>query len=173
MFFGRSSNIFRAKPPIRKPAPPLLDKLATPQKNTLCSFHFARARFFLLLMKRVFFCGVLPPSIQAGGGTGLNLISKRKSGIPPKPPFRFFFSQTSSKKHRQNSGFKFPPKIWSARSAVCSAFPPQNPDSARIRPAESILIVWILLEIVSNFVQQTPPVRELQSRADRLASLGG
>src|SRR3989344_4400421 len=36
--------------------------------------------------------------------------------------------------HRQNSEFKFPPKIWSARSAVCSAFPPQNPDSARIRP---------------------------------------
>jgi hypothetical protein len=27
------------------------------------------------------------------------------------------------------------PKIWSARSAVCSAFPPQNPDSARIRHA--------------------------------------
>src|SRR3990167_7456334 len=44
----------------RKPAPPLLDKLATPQKNPLCSFHFARAGFFLLLMKRVFFCGVLP-----------------------------------------------------------------------------------------------------------------
>ena len=27
------------------------------------------------------------------------------------------------------------PKIWSARSAVCFAFPPQNPDSARIRHA--------------------------------------
>ena len=52
---------------MRKPAPPLLDKLATPQKNTLCSFHFAclpvgmaRAGFLFLLMKRVFFCGVLP-----------------------------------------------------------------------------------------------------------------
>jgi len=27
-------------------------------------------------------------------------------------------------------------KIWSARSAVCSLFPPQNPDSARVRHAE-------------------------------------
>jgi len=27
------------------------------------------------------------------------------------------------------------PKIWSARSAVCSAFPPKNPNSARIRHA--------------------------------------
>src|SRR3990167_9480021 len=40
-----------------------------------------------------------------------------------------------SRIHRQNSEFKFPQKIWSARSAVCSAFPPQNPDSARIRHA--------------------------------------
>ena len=40
-----------------------------------------------------------------------------------------------SNKHRQNSEFKFPPKIWSARSAVCSEFPPKNPDSARIRHA--------------------------------------
>ena len=44
----------------RKPAPPPLAPLATPQKNTLCSFHFARAGFLFLLMKRVFFCGVLP-----------------------------------------------------------------------------------------------------------------
>ena len=34
--------------------------------------------------------------------------------------------------HRQNSEFKFPPKIWSARSAVCSAFPPKNSESERI-----------------------------------------
>ncbi|MCC6198726.1 hypothetical protein IT401_00725 [Candidatus Nomurabacteria bacterium] len=37
--------------------------------------------------------------------------------------------------HRNKSGFKFPQKIWSARSAVCSEFPPRNPDSARIRHA--------------------------------------
>ena len=33
--------------------------LAAPQKNTLCSFHFARAGFLFPLMKRVFFCGAL------------------------------------------------------------------------------------------------------------------
>jgi len=33
--------------------------LAAPQKNTLYSFHFARAGFLFLLMKRVFFCGAL------------------------------------------------------------------------------------------------------------------
>jgi len=30
-----------------------------------------------------------PPSIQAGGGTGLILIWQDKSGIPPNPPFLF------------------------------------------------------------------------------------
>jgi len=59
------------------------------QKNTLCSFHFARARFLFLLMKRVFSAVFCLPSIQAGGGTGLNLISQRKSGIPPNPPSAF------------------------------------------------------------------------------------
>jgi len=33
------------------------------------------------------------------------------------------------------------------------SFPPDK----LFRPAESALIIWILLEIVSNFVQQTPP----------------
>jgi len=39
----------------RKPAPPLLDKLATPQKNTLWSFHFGRAGFLFLPMKKSIF----------------------------------------------------------------------------------------------------------------------
>ena len=39
VFFDWCSNFFWAKPPIRKPAPPLLDKLEPPQKNTPCSFH--------------------------------------------------------------------------------------------------------------------------------------
>src|SRR3989338_1773695 len=45
------------------------------------------------------------------------------------------YREFESHRLRQNSEFKFPPKIWSARSAVCSAFPPQNPDSAKIRHA--------------------------------------
>ena|SRR3989339_510012 len=55
--------------------------------------------------------------------------SSKSCGFCPK------YIRTLYNTHRQNSEFKFPPKIWSARSAVCSAFPPQNPDSARIRHA--------------------------------------
>ena len=42
----------RMKPPRRRSLP-----LAAPQKNTLCSFHFARAGFFLLKGKENFFAG--------------------------------------------------------------------------------------------------------------------
>ena len=48
------------------------------------------------------------PSIRAGGGTGLNLISQRKSGIPPKPPFRFSFAQTE-RERKQAGKNSFPP----------------------------------------------------------------
>src|SRR3989338_8824854 len=72
----------------RKPAPPLLDKLATPQKNTLCSFHFARAGFFLLLMKRVFFCGVLPSKCSGRwGGCPQFDFAKEKRNAPQPPSF--------------------------------------------------------------------------------------
>src|SRR3990167_4384522 len=50
------SNLFYQKllneTRLRKPAPPPLDKLATPQKNTLCSFHFARAGSLFLARTR-------------------------------------------------------------------------------------------------------------------------
>jgi len=48
----------------------------SPQKETSESERWkeARARFFLLLMKRVFFVVPCLPSIQAGGRTGLILI---------------------------------------------------------------------------------------------------
>jgi len=49
------------------------------------------------------------PSIQAGGRAVLNLISKRKSGIPPKPPFRFFFSQTERERQARAGKNSFPP----------------------------------------------------------------
>ena len=35
------------------------------------------------------------------------------------------------------------------------------PPDKLFRPAESVLIIWILLEIVSNFVQQTPQIMKL------------
>jgi len=85
-------TFFEQKPPIRKPAPPPLGNLPTPQKNTLCSFHFARARFLFLLMKRVFFCGVLP-SKHSGRWRGCPLFDfskeKRNSPQTPLPPFLF------------------------------------------------------------------------------------
>ena len=45
------------------------------------------------------------------------------------------FREFESHRLRIKSEFKFPQKIWSARSAVCSEFPPKNPDSERIRHA--------------------------------------
>ena len=83
-------ELFLSKTPNKKPAPPLLDKLATPQKNTLCSFHFARARFFFLLMKRVFFCGVLP-SKYSGRWRGCPQFdfAKEKRNSPQNPPSAF------------------------------------------------------------------------------------
>src|SRR3990167_8099934 len=73
---------------LRKPAPPPLAPLATPQKNTLYSFHFARAGFLFLLMKRVFFCGVLP-SKYSGRWRDWPLFfarTRRNSPHTPLPP---------------------------------------------------------------------------------------
>ena len=41
---------------------------------------------------------------KQGGGTGLILIWQEKSGIPPKPPFRFSFAQTE--RERKQAGKK-------------------------------------------------------------------
>jgi len=41
-----------------------------------------------------------------------------------------------SKVHRKFSKRGSEAKIWSARSAVCSEFPPKNPESERVRHAE-------------------------------------
>ena len=48
------------------------------------------------------------PSIQAGGGTGLIFIEQEKSGIPPKPPFRFSLAQTE-RERKQAGKNSFPP----------------------------------------------------------------
>src|SRR3989338_3471076 len=55
----RNPNAFSGNPRRMKPHRRRSLTFAAPQKNTLCSFRFARARFLLLLMKRVFFCGAL------------------------------------------------------------------------------------------------------------------
>jgi len=48
------------------------------------------------------------PSVQAGGGAGLILIWQEKSGIPPKPPFRFSLAQTE-RERKQAGKNSFPP----------------------------------------------------------------
>src|SRR3989338_8001423 len=58
------------------------------------SFHFARPRFLFLLMKRVFFCGVLP-SKYSGRWRGCPLFvfarswrNSPQTPLPPRPRFR-------------------------------------------------------------------------------------
>ena len=96
----------------------LADSADTKEKCSLL-FGFARDRF-LLKRKGHFSLVFCPPSIRAGGGTGLNLISQRKSWnfYPalsfalvlgrPKPPFRFSFSQTE-RERKQAGKNSFPP----------------------------------------------------------------
>src|SRR3989344_6664082 len=73
-----SNESRRMKPPRRRSL-----TLAAPQKNTLCSFHFARAGFFLLKGKE---CFAWLCSERAGGGAGLFLYSLGRLGIPPPQP---------------------------------------------------------------------------------------
>jgi len=46
------------------------------------------------------------------------------------------YIRTLSRTYRQKTKSGSEAKIWSARSAVCSAFPPKNPESERVRHAE-------------------------------------
>ena len=93
----------------RAGSPPLRALLATPQKNTLCSFHFARAGlvvslsnpFFLLRLRRCFGGQVKGKEIfllgsalnEQGGGLGLYFLQEH-GGIPPTPPFRRALART-------------------------------------------------------------------------------
>ena len=75
------------------------------------------------------FCGILSPE-NCFRKTSSALFQISSSGFISKKV------RTLSNKHRQNSEFKFLSKIWSARSAVCSEFPPKSPESKRVRHAE-------------------------------------
>ena len=97
----------------RKPAPPPLASLATPQKNTLCSFHFARAGFLFLLMKRVFFCGVLPSKYSGRWRDWPQFDFAKEKRNSPKPPFRFSFAQTErERKQAGKNSFPQPPSLF-------------------------------------------------------------
>ena len=88
------------------------------------------------------FCGILSPE---------NCFRKTSSAL-----FQISSSGLLSKKVRilyneyRNFSKRFSePKIWSARSAVCSEFPPKNPESKRVRHAErgsslANTTIWII-----------------------------
>ncbi len=79
----------------------------TAEKYSLL-FSFCARRIFSFIEKEYFSEVSCLPSIQAGGGTGLILISQEKSEIPPKPPFRFSFAQTEREREQVGKN-SFPP----------------------------------------------------------------
>jgi hypothetical protein len=86
----------------------LLVKSRTPHKSFLFLLEEKNRRAQIKNCEENFFAVFCLPSIRAGVGTGLNLISQRKNGIPPKPPFRFSFSQTE-RERKQAGKNSFPP----------------------------------------------------------------
>ena len=104
----------------RKPAPPPLDKLATPQKNTLCSFHFARAGFLFLLMKRVFFCGVLPSKYSGRWRDWPHFDFAKEKGNSPQTPLPLFLcsngtgTEAGGQKFLPPNPLPFCPPAWAS-----------------------------------------------------------
>jgi len=74
------------------------------------------------------FCGILSPE-NCFRKTSSALFQISSSGLLSKK-VRILYNE-----YRNFSKRISEPKIWSARSAVCSEFPPKNPNSARIRHA--------------------------------------
>ena len=61
--------------------------------------------------------------------SGLNQRFTKPSSLKQDREF-----ESRSLRQKMKSGSEA--KIWSARSAVCSEFPPKNPESKRVRHAE-------------------------------------
>ena len=75
------------------------------------------------------FCGILSPE-NCFRKTSSALFQITSSGLLSKKV------RILSRAYRNKLGFKFPEKIWSARSADCSEFPQKSPESERVRHAE-------------------------------------
>ncbi len=75
------------------------------------------------------FCGILSPE-NCFRKTSSALFQISSSGLLSKK-VRILYNE-----YRNFSKRISEPKIWSARSAVCSEFPPKNPESKRVRHAE-------------------------------------
>ena len=75
------------------------------------------------------FCGILSPE-NCFRKTSSALFQISSSGFISKKV------RILSREYRKFSKRVSEPKIWSSRSAVCSEFPPKNPESKRVRHAE-------------------------------------
>ena len=74
------------------------------------------------------FCGVLSPKNCLRKTS--SVLFQISSGFSSKKV------RILSRAYRQKTKSGSEAKIWSARSAVCSEFPPKNPESKRVRHAE-------------------------------------
>ena len=88
------------------------------------------------------FCGILSPE-NCFRKTSSALFQISSSGFISKKV------RILSRTYRQKTKSGSEPKIWSARSAVCSEFPPKNPESKRVRHAErgsslANATIWII-----------------------------
>jgi hypothetical protein len=75
------------------------------------------------------FCGILSPE-NCFRKTSSALFQISSSGLLSKK-VRILYNE-----YRKFSKRVSEPKIWSARSVVCSEFPPKSPESKRVRHAE-------------------------------------
>jgi len=83
-----------------------------------------------------------------------NIILPKYLSFVKESPCEFFRKKESSR-----NPARIPPQTPPAGGKSVEEGESETPDKL-FRPAESflvVLIIWILLEIVSNFVQQTPP----------------
>ena len=76
----------------------------------------------------------------------------------------------------KKEGFKNPPAggVWGGMRAGKEPRQGESiPPDKLFRPAESVLIIWILLEIVSNFVQKTPQITKITHGWGAISFFGG
>ena len=75
--------------------------------------------------------------------------------------FHSFFNAAEFPKIPSPKPARIPPQTPPAGGKFSRGFAKSFPPDKLFRPAESALIIWILLEIVSNFVQNIPPENEI------------
>jgi len=130
------------------PPPPRFTRQPQKEKMFLALLFFAGV-IFSKMERAFFFLGFYPPSIRAGGGTGLILIWQEKSGIPPNPPLFFsaflLLKRNGNGSRRAKIPFPQPPSFLPARAEKFLFLPSE----AR----QSKFAVRIFVKKSSDFVQ--------------------